>query len=139
MRNSTWDHEEFRTYVVDAAANLPGVTSQADIARAVDIGPSLLSKWFRGEETPSLDSLKKLAGLPGATLDDLLKLTGRVPGHGATPAAEQLRPVHPLARELDDMLDEQSPVAVEDREVLATLVGRIMDPYRRTMRRRRTA
>lgn len=138
MRNTEWDPEAFKAYVVGCAANLEGVNSQADIARAAGVGPSLLSKWFRGEETPSLDSLKKLAGLPGAKLDDLLQLTGRVSGDGAV-AAVAVRAAHPLARELDDMLAERSPIATADRQVLVTLVDRVIDPYRRVMRRRRSA
>jgi transcriptional regulator with XRE-family HTH domain len=139
VRNTEWDPGEFKTYVVNAAANLPGVTSQADIARAANVGASLLSKWFRGEETPSLDSLTKLATLPGAKLNDLLRLTGRVDDDGAAPLVTTMRPVHPRARELDDMLAVESPLAVAEREVLETLVDRVMDPYRRTMRRRRSA
>lgn len=138
MRNAGWDYEAFKAYVVNAAANLPGVTSQAGIARAVGVGPSLLSKWFRGEETPSLDSLQKIAQLPGANLDDLLKLTGRKQGEPVG-APAVMRAMHPLARELDDMLDADSPIAVADKEVLVTLVDRIVEPYRRTMRRRRPA
>lgn len=139
MRNSTWDHEAFKAYVVAAAANLNDVTSQADIARAIDIAPSLLSKWFRGTEVPSLDSQKKIvAKLPGTTLDDLLRLTGRIDG-GEPPTLTAVRAAHPLARELDDMLADTSPIVDTDREVLVTLVDRVIDPYRRVMRRRRTA
>jgi transcriptional regulator with XRE-family HTH domain len=140
VRNTDWDYEAFKTYVVTAAANLPGVQSQADIARAIGVGASLLSKWFRGDEKPSLDSLEKIERLPGAKLDDLLKLTGRRSSDGQpTVPPVAMRPVHALARELDAMLDEGSPIALADKEVLVTLVDRVVDPYRRTMRRRRPA
>jgi transcriptional regulator with XRE-family HTH domain len=138
---NSWDHRAFRDYVITAAANLPNVKTQADIARVAGIVPSLLSKWFRGLEQPNIASLDKLATGLQVPLRDLVALSGRLPesevGERPTPPPPIL--VHPLARDLDAILSPSSPVPAEDRAALETVLDRMIDPYRRLIRRRRPA
>jgi DNA-binding phage protein len=140
VRNTTWDPGRFKAYIYAAAANVPELSSMRSIAKYIGLGNggvSLLSKWFKGEERPSLDSLTKVAKLPGTDLVDLLRLTGRygdVGENGEIPDPPSLRAINELARELDDMLAETSPLAPEDRERLHTVVDGVMNEHRRTMR-----
>lgn len=75
MSNS-WDHEAFRNYILHAAVAL-GLDKQADIARATGVTPSLLSKWFRGLERPSTESLRKISDELHVPMAELLVLVGR--------------------------------------------------------------
>jgi transcriptional regulator with XRE-family HTH domain len=138
---NSWDHEAFRDYVIVAAANLPNVKTQADIARVAGIVPSLLSKWFRGLEQPNFTSLEKLATGLQVPLRDLIALSGRLPEGevGERPVPPPPILVNPLALELDRMLDDESPLSDEDRHAIRTIVDRVIAPYRRQMRRRRPA
>lgn len=140
MSNS-WDHEQFKAYVLNIAAN-SGVDKTADLARKSGIKPGMISKWFRGVEQPSVGSLQRLAGSLNAPLVDLLVLAGRAGRDELSlDAAPSVPDVvgHPLAREIHKMLADDSPIPPEDRTVLETVIDRVIEPYRKTMRRRRAA
>jgi transcriptional regulator with XRE-family HTH domain len=140
-----WDYEAFRDYVLAAAAQVPGVTTLADINRITGIGQSSLSKWFNGREQPSDKNLRLLqAGFAEhgvqVNLRDLAQLAGRLTyDDGAEIAAPVVTFGDPLAREIDQMLADESPLAVEDKDAIRALLDRLIDPYRRRMRRRRSA
>ena len=132
-----WDYSAFRQYVISHARKAGIAAKQADLARATEIDQTQLSRWFRGEAQPTVTNLRKLeAKVPGTTLHDMMILTGHVQ---ADPG--QLEPTprqsHPLVYELDDLLADDSPIPVADRDILATMVDRILAPYRTG--RRRTA
>lgn len=143
-----WDHAAFRDHIERSAARLPGVNRQADIARVLDVTPSLLSKWFRGQEQPSLASLVKvrdgfIANGVQADLNDLLRLTGRLPHNGDDTTAPGPAPapahLHPIAREINTMLAEDSPMPVDKRDELERFLTQVVKTYRPEMRRRRLA
>jgi hypothetical protein len=46
--------------------------------------------------------------------------------------------MHPLAHELARLLADDSPIPRADREALETVLDRMLDPYRRLSRRRRS-
>lgn len=66
---------EFGRYLRALAASR-GYTTDAELSRAVGIDGSLLSKWWSGAATPSLDSLRKVAPVVGARLGDLMVKAG---------------------------------------------------------------
>jgi len=45
----------------------------ADVAKAIDIYPSVLTDWKNGKSSPKVDKLLKIADYFGVTLDDLVR------------------------------------------------------------------
>lgn len=136
-----WDYAAFGNYIRRAAANL-GLERPADISRATGVTPSLLSKWFRGMERPSMASLHKVAEGLRVPLVDLIVLTGRASEADLDTATPQLPPTfdaHPLAVELNRMLADDSPLSAEQRGRLELVVDHSMDPYRGLLKRRRSS
>jgi transcriptional regulator with XRE-family HTH domain len=135
-----WDREGFRDYILSAAAR-QGMRLPAEIARACDVTASQLSKWLRGIEQPSVASLKRIAGGLNVPRRDLYALAGRFSEEDleltGTPELPTL--ANALAREIDAMLSEDSPLTEERRESLRTVVDAVLVSYRGDMRRRRTA
>lgn len=139
--STTWGPEagaNFRSYVLQHAANAnAGIERVADLSRATGIKPSIFSKWFAGAEQPSVRSLQRLAPVINAPLTDLLVLACRVDakdlGLESTPEAPEVIG-HPLARELDLMLADDSPIGPESRAEIEAFFDRYLEPYRRAMR-----
>lgn len=130
-----------RAYVLQHAANADKtIGTVADLARATGIKPSLYSKWFRGEEQPSVKSLERLAPVIRAPLRELLVLACRVSpedlGLDARPEPPELLG-HPLARELDAMLAEDSPLSPDERSSIETFLDQYFQPFRRRRSGRR--
>lgn len=139
MRTSLgpWDHEAFQDFVVKHAFS-HGIEGRRALGEAANIKVGLLSKWYRGVERPSPESIKKLAPVLRVPASDLMVLTGHLPADGAelTPIPEAPE-FHPLARELNTMLAPDSPLTDARRDLLADSVDRIMEPDRKTMLRSR--
>ena len=147
--STTWGPDagaNFRAYVLQHAANAnAGIERVADLSRATGIKPSIFSKWFAGVEQPSVRSLQRLAPVIKAPLTDLLVLACRVDakdlGLESTPEAPEVIG-HPLARELDLMLADDSAIGPEARTEIEAFFDRYLEPYRPAMRtkgRRRSA
>ena len=51
------------------AARLAARMSQAALARAIGTSQSRVSKWERGEETPRVDALRRIAKATGRQLE----------------------------------------------------------------------
>jgi transcriptional regulator with XRE-family HTH domain len=134
-----WDFEKFHDYVTRHAVNV-GIYGRPALARATGLGEAQLSRWYRGIDQPAFSSLQKLARVIGAPIAELLVLAGRDP-HGQFDIAAAPEPpalnIHPVARELSDMLSCDSPIPEVDRAALETLIDRAINPYRRQMRSRR--
>ncbi|MBM0275366.1 helix-turn-helix domain-containing protein [Micromonospora tarensis] len=127
-----------RAYVLQHAANADaGLQRVADISRATGTKPSVYSKWFAGTEQPSVSSLEKLAPVIKAPLPELLVLACRVRaedlGMESAPEAPEVLG-HPLARELDAMLAEDSPLTAAERSEIEGFFDRYLEPYRRAMK-----
>ncbi|MEV0608084.1 helix-turn-helix transcriptional regulator [Polymorphospora rubra] len=140
--STTWGPEaaaQFRAYVLQSAANTrPDIQTVADLSRATDIKPGVLSKWFRGVEQPSVRLLEAIAPIIGAPLSDLLVLTGRVRPEALGLEAAPVPPGiigHPLAREIDTLLGDDSHLSQADRSAMADFLARWLEPYRRPARR----
>lgn len=142
LMRTPFDHEALQDYVVEHAFAV-GIEGRPDLASAVGFHPSRLSRWYSGAEQPSVSNLRDLAPVIKAPLLKLLVLAGHVtaeeldvdPRDLETAPARQ-NPQHPLARELDAMLDPASKLSDEDRETVETFVDRFLDSYRRKMRAR---
>ncbi|MCX4470499.1 helix-turn-helix transcriptional regulator [Micromonospora sp. NBC_01655] len=141
--STTWGPEAgaaFRSYVLRMAANANArIESVADLARATQIKPGVYSKWFSGAEQPSVKSLEKLAPVIKAPLRDLLVLACRVRPEdlGLESAPEPPKMVgHPLARELDTLLADGSPLPEVERRSIAAFLDQYLEPYRRSARLR---
>jgi transcriptional regulator with XRE-family HTH domain len=115
------------------AARFPTPTH---FARAVGIDPSVVLRWLSEEQRPTIRSIEKIAPALGKSMNELVLAAYPDRFGEVGPPSQHL---HPLALELDRMLADQSPIPVADRHALQLVLDRMLDPYRKTMRRRRTA
>lgn len=133
-----WDFTAFRKYVVGHARQSGIAAGQADLARATGLSETLLSKWFRGKTQPTVASLRRIAAtIAGTDVQVMMVMTGHLQGEAAANIEVAVpRQSHPLVYELDDVLADES-LPDKDRDEVASLVDRILAPYRSG--RRRTA
>jgi transcriptional regulator with XRE-family HTH domain len=124
-----------------AAAIEADYESDSDFARAAGVSASAVSRWLAGAARPSVRMVEQIAAVLGIEASDLVGLAHpELRGNGqvvkaAVPAARS----HPLARELDRMLADNSPLPAAERENLSTVVDGVMDRYRRYLRKRRAS
>jgi len=125
----------FGAYLKEAilAARFPTPTH---FARAAGTDPSVVLRWLSEEQRPTIKSIERIAPVLGKSINEIVlaaypdRLNGPEPA--AVPAA------HPLVHELARMLAGDSPIPRADREALETVLDRMLDPYRRLMRRRKS-
>lgn len=124
----------FGLYLREAilAARFPTPTH---FARAVGTDPSVVLRWLSEEQRPTIRSIERIAPVLGRTIHELVHAA--YPDRLAGPAPDA-RPAHPLAHELARMLADDSPIPRADREALETVLDRLLDPYRKVLRRRGT-
>jgi transcriptional regulator with XRE-family HTH domain len=125
----------FGAYLKDAilAAHFPTPTH---FARAVGTDPSVVLRWLSEEQRPTIRSIERIAPVLGKTINEMVLAAYPDPGNGQQAVLPQL---HPMAYELGRMLADDSPIPVEERGALASVLDRMLDPYRKLMRRRRSA
>ena len=125
----------FGLYLKEAilAARFPTPTH---FARAVGTDPSVVLRWLSEEQRPTIRSIERIAPMLGKTMNEvvLAAYPDRL-GLPVPPAPQR----HPLAHELDLMLADESPISASDRHALESVLDRMLDPYRKVMRRRRSA
>jgi transcriptional regulator with XRE-family HTH domain len=125
----------FGAYLKEAihAARFPTPTH---FARAAGTDPSVVLRWLSEEQRPTIRSIERIAPVLGRSIHELVVAAyrDRLRAPDSEPA-----PIHPLAHELGRMLAEDSPIPEPDRQALETVLDRMLDPYRRVMRRRRSA
>lgn len=125
----------FGAYLKEAinAARFPTATH---FARAAGTDPSVVLRWLSEEQRPTIRSIERIAPVLGKTINELVlaaypdRLSGPEPRVSAT---------HPLVHELARILADDSPIPAADRLALETVLDRIVDPYRKVLRRRRSA
>jgi transcriptional regulator with XRE-family HTH domain len=125
----------FGVYLKEAihAARFPTPTH---FARAVGTDPSVVLRWLSEEQRPTIRSIERIAPVLGKSINELVvaaypdRLGGPPP---ALPAA------HPLVHELARILADDSPIPGPDRQALETVLDRLLEPYRKALRRRKTA
>lgn len=120
--------------------------SQTYLAGRMGVAQATISRWIYRSMQPETNKLNQLAD--EFKLDDQQRAEMfRLAGHNVASAtiraeitaeAEVVRAVHPIAAEIRRMLDAGSPIPDGDRQLLETLLDRVIDPYRKVMRRRKT-
>jgi transcriptional regulator with XRE-family HTH domain len=104
-------------------------------ARAVGTDPSVVLRWLSEEQRPTIRSIERIAPVLGRSINELVRAAYPDRLNGPTPEPPA---VHPLVHELARMLADDSPIPRADREALETVLDRLLDPYRKVLRRRRT-
>lgn len=124
----------FGAYLKEAilAARFPTPTH---FARAVGTDPSVVLRWLSEEQRPTIRSIERIAPVLGRSINELV--LAAYPDRLSGPAPDA-PPVHPLAHELARMLADDSPIPPADRQALETVLDRLLDPYRKVLRRRGT-
>lgn len=136
VSNGVWDHDAFRDYVVSRARRAGVATRNSELAAATGIDQGVISRWFRGKEQPSVANLKKLAaGIPGVSVPELMIVAGRASAEELGVATPQAVAAHRLAQTVDRLLGEDSPLSDSERDILATLIDRVVSPYQPGSRR----
>jgi transcriptional regulator with XRE-family HTH domain len=64
-----------------------GIAVQAQFARDVGVSYTTLWRYEEGKLTPSADSLQRIAGIAGVSIDWLVTGEGRGPAESAPPSA----------------------------------------------------
>lgn len=110
----------------------------ADIERETGLDGSLVSKWMRDKARPGPVNLARLAPVLNVPVSELLARAGHVAASefGVAEPADIDEP-HPLVVELSRMLDPNGGLSNDERHELATLVDRVISPYRPDLRKRR--
>lgn len=104
-------------------------------ARAVGTDPSVVLRWLSEEQRPTIRSIERIAPVLGRSINELVRAAYPDRLSGPTP---EVPAAHPLVHELARMLADDSPIPRADREALETVLDRLVDPYRKVLRRRRT-
>jgi transcriptional regulator with XRE-family HTH domain len=127
----------FGRYIMDLMISAD-LQRQVDLARAAGTTESTISRLIYSPGIPDSDTLRKIAQPLRVSHSDLL-----LRAHDAEPdSGVPQRPVptlHPLAIEINRMLADGSPLDPADREALAVILDRLIQPYRAQMRRRTTS
>jgi transcriptional regulator with XRE-family HTH domain len=125
----------FGGYLKEAiqAARFPTPTH---FARAAGTDPSVVLRWLSGEQRPTIRSIERIAPVLGRSIPEIVVAAypDRVGGPSPAPPA-----THPLVHELSRILAPDSPVPEQDRAALESVLDRMLDPYRKVLRRRRSA
>jgi transcriptional regulator with XRE-family HTH domain len=125
----------FGEYLRDAI-HAAGYATPTQFARAVATDPSVVLRWLSGDQRPTIRSLERVAPALNRTISELVGAAypDRLPETEITPSPVHL---HPIGYEIGLMLAENSPLSTKDRDALITVLERMLEPYRRDMRRRR--
>jgi transcriptional regulator with XRE-family HTH domain len=126
----------FGAYLREAilAAHFPTPTH---FARAVGTDPSVVLRWLSEEQRPTIRSIEKIAPVLGKTINEMV--LAAYPDRLGAGTQAVIPPLPPIAYELGRMLAADSPIPEDDRRALETVIDRMLDPYRKLMRRRRSA
>lgn len=105
-------------------------------ARAVGTDPSVVLRWLSGEQRPTIRSIERIAPVLGRSINELVVAAYPDRLNGPQP---EIPAAHPLVHELARMLAEDSPIPAGDRHALEIVLDRMIDPYRKILRRRKSA
>jgi hypothetical protein len=125
----------FGDYLRDAI-HAAGFATPTQFARAVNTDPSVVLRWLSEDQRPTIRSLERVAPMLGKTINEMVDAAypDRLGDAGRPPGVTAL---HPLGYEVGRMLASDSPISVNEREALLAVLNRMLEPYRRDMRRRR--
>jgi transcriptional regulator with XRE-family HTH domain len=125
---------EFLAQAIDARFD-----SDSAFARAAGVSPSAVSRWVKGELRPTPPMLERISRALGINVNTLSAIA--YPELAAAPEMTYEPPAaqHPLVRELERLLAEDSPVPAGDRDTLHRVIDSVLQPYRRYLKGRRRA
>jgi hypothetical protein len=126
----------FGGYLRDAI-QAAGFATPTHFARVVGTDPSVVLRWISEEQRPTIRSIERIAPVLGRSINDLVRAAypDRLGGADVTPASR----LHPMAYDVGRILAEDSPVPADERQALERVLERLLEPYRRELRRRRLA
>jgi transcriptional regulator with XRE-family HTH domain len=124
----------FGIYLRDAI-HAAGYATPTHFARVVGTDPSVVLRWISEEQRPTIRSIERIAPVLGKSINDVVRAAypDRLGGNETAPTHR----LHPIAYEIGRILAEDSPVSEADRQALETVLDRMLEPYRRELRRRR--
>lgn len=112
-----------------------GYPTPTHFARAVGTDPSVVLRWLSGDQRPTIRSIERIAPVLGKSINELV--VAAYPDRLSGPAPN-VRATHPLVHELARMLAADSPIPRADQDALATVLDRMLEPYRTLLRRRKS-
>lgn len=112
-----------------------GYPTPTHFARAVGTDPSVVLRWLSEDQRPTIRSIERIAPVLGKSIQELVMAA--YPDRFSDQASNAPA-AHPLVHELARMLAADSPIPRADREALATVLDRMIEPYRTLLRRRRS-
>jgi transcriptional regulator with XRE-family HTH domain len=126
----------FGQYVREAI-QAAGFATPTRFARAVGTDPSVVLRWISGEQRPTIRSIERIAPVLGKTINDMV--IAAYPDKLGIDGPSAVASSHRLAHDVAQILADDSPVPQVDRDALANVLDRVLEPYRRQLRRRRSA
>lgn len=119
------DAQDFGPYLTQAMA--AAGLSQADLARLTGISDSIISKWRRGQATPSVENLRLLAPALGVTTRDLVVRAGHM-FPDEVGLKEPPVPPKPPARlaSLQDDINAEPGLSEGDKRLMIDLYERLL-------------
>jgi transcriptional regulator with XRE-family HTH domain len=118
------------------AIHAAGFATPTQFARAVNTDPSVVLRWLSEEQRPTIRSLERVAPALHKSISEMVGAAypDRLGEADRRPAGAHL---HVLGYEVGRILATDSPISAEDRDALIAVLNRMLEPYRRDMRRRR--
>ncbi|NUT52369.1 MAG: helix-turn-helix transcriptional regulator [Saccharothrix sp.] len=101
------------------------------------VSNSSVSRWLARKSVPSARKIEQIAPLMHITPERLMAICYPSMAGGRTVTVMPDKPIHPLARELDRMIGDGSPLAEDTRDVIERLVDSVLAPYRKLLRSRK--
>jgi hypothetical protein len=124
----------FGIYLRDAI-NAAGFATPTHFARVVGTDPSVVLRWISEEQRPTIRSIERIAPVLGRSINDLVRAA--YPDRLGVTEPTMSNRLHPLAYDVGRILADDSPVSADERRALEIVLERVLDPYRRELRRRR--
>jgi transcriptional regulator with XRE-family HTH domain len=118
------------------AIQAAGFPTPTHFARTAGTDPSVVLRWLSGEQRPTIRSIERIAPVLGRGINELVVAAypDRVGGPQPVPPV-----THPFVYELGRILAPDSEIPEADRAALEAVLDRLLDPYRKILRRRRSA
>lgn len=132
MRNNDERPQRFGALIAQLMAERD-IKSQAEFARRTGLQNSTVSRWLSGEGTPDPKLLARVAERLTVVAEEeeaVYSALMEAAGHISSGGEKKTRTMDPLARDLALMLGEHSPLSESERDLLAKLVGKIVDSFR---------
>ena len=116
------------------AIHAAGFATPTQFARAVNTDPSVVLRWLSGDQRPTIRSLERVAPKLGKSVHEMVGAA--YPDRLSDVATVPQTRMHDLGYEVGRILASDSPIPAADRDALSAVLNRMLEPYRRDMRRR---